>query len=181
MWEAMVIIKALTGKGFKNELSGGREVAREINDSLVRGPLFKGPIAILVNGDSASAAETTAACLQEYGATLFGTPTYGKNFGQRTYLLPDKNYLVISDHWIKTLNNRSWPAGVQPDILAKADKYPTNEAERKKEAEMVLEKAKIFLLEKIKNQPVSFCADYIDKHSALRMNLSPWMILSEED
>jgi carboxyl-terminal processing protease len=47
-------------------------------------PLYTGPLAIMVNQNSASASEIMAAAMQDYGrAVIVGTPTYGKGTVQK--------------------------------------------------------------------------------------------------
>ena len=54
-------------------------------------------MAVLVNGDSYSAAEFFAAALREYGvATLVGTQTCGKGYFQTTFQLSDGSAIAIS-------------------------------------------------------------------------------------
>lgn len=78
------------------------------------------PMAVLVNGNSASASEALTGALQDYGrATVIGEPTFGKGIVQTTY------HLSESDGWIKmttgayyTPNGRSiHGVGLKPDIL----------------------------------------------------------------
>ena len=55
------------------------------------------PMAVLVNGDSYSAAEFFAAALREYGyAFVVGEPTVGKGYFQRTYELDDGSAVGLS-------------------------------------------------------------------------------------
>lgn len=55
------------------------------------------PMAVLVNGDSYSAAELFAAQLREsVGAPIIGQPTCGKGYSQQTFLLPGGRGLNIS-------------------------------------------------------------------------------------
>jgi carboxyl-terminal processing protease len=51
-----------------------------------RGTIYDGPLALLVNGQSASASELLAAALQDYNrAVIAGSTTYGKATGQAMY------------------------------------------------------------------------------------------------
>ncbi len=77
------------------------------------------PMAVLVNGNSASASEALTGALQDYGrATVIGEKTFGKGIVQTTY------HLSESDGWIKmttgayfTPNGRSiHGVGLEPDI-----------------------------------------------------------------
>lgn len=55
------------------------------------------PMAVLVNGDSYSAAEFFAAALQEYGVgTVVGTQTVGKANYQQTFVLSDGSAVAVS-------------------------------------------------------------------------------------
>lgn len=48
-----------------------------------RGVIYKGPLIVLINGQSASASEVLAACLQDYNrALIVGQNSYGKSTGQ---------------------------------------------------------------------------------------------------
>lgn len=129
VWECAVITKAMTGRAFKMNLSRKRERTLEVRDAIITGPQFIGPVAVLVNLHTASAAEILAACLQENGAAVIGTVTYGKNLLQEIILLPDNDYLALSTCWLKTLNNRSWPNGLYPTLVVNERKEAQKKAE----------------------------------------------------
>ena len=76
------------------------------------------PMAVLVNGDSYSAAEFFAAALQEYErATLVGTHTTGKGRAQRTYVLSDGSAVNLSVEEYFTPKGKSLAdTGIAPDI-----------------------------------------------------------------
>lgn len=77
-------------------------------------------MAVLVNGDSYSAAEFFAAALSEYGvAAIVGEPTTGKGYFQRTYELSDSSAAAISVGKYFTPNGVSLAevGGIVPDIL----------------------------------------------------------------
>ncbi len=75
-------------------------------------------IIVLVNENSASAAEIMASALQEqYGATLIGTKTYGKGTVQELQKLRSGNeYKVTTKNWLTS--NGKWidETGIEPDI-----------------------------------------------------------------
>ena len=77
------------------------------------------PMAVLVNGDSYSAAEFFAAALREYEAAfIVGQPTVGKSYFQRTWELKDGSAAAISEGKYYTPNGVSLAevGGLVPDI-----------------------------------------------------------------
>ena len=81
------------------------------------------PMAVLVNGDSYSAAEFFAAALQEYNAaTVVGTQTCGKGNYQQTFRLSDGSAVAVSTGHYKTPNGvQLTDVGVTPDIVVEVD------------------------------------------------------------
>lgn len=81
------------------------------------------PMAVLINGDSYSAAEFFAAALSEYGvARLVGEPTTGKGHFQSTFELSDGSAAVISIGKYCTPNGVSLTdVGLTPDIVVEVD------------------------------------------------------------
>lgn len=77
------------------------------------------PIAVLIDGGTASAAELFAVALRdEYGALLIGTQTYGKAVMQNTYEFPDGSALSLTTATI--IPSKSQPydgVGLKPDYL----------------------------------------------------------------
>lgn len=83
------------------------------------GPYTDIPLAILVNENTASAAEIIAGALKAHGrAKLIGTSTYGKDTIQLVFDLQDGSSLhVTSAHWwIPGLAPMTQGSGVQPDL-----------------------------------------------------------------
>lgn len=83
------------------------------------GPLAEIPLAILVNKNTASAAEIIAGALKVHGrAKLVGESTYGKDTIQLVFDLKDGSSLhVTSAHWwIPGLVPMLQGTGVQPDV-----------------------------------------------------------------
>ena len=77
------------------------------------------PMAVLVNGDSYSAAEFFAAALREYGyAVVVGEQTVGKGYFQRTYELKDGSAVGLSVGKYFTPNGVSLAeaGGLTPDV-----------------------------------------------------------------
>lgn len=72
-------------------------------------PLYKGPLAIMVNGGSASASEILAAAMQDHGrAIIIGAKTFGKGTVQKVigldqWVSPEARKAII-DSWIAAKN-----------------------------------------------------------------------------
>ena len=82
------------------------------------------PMAVLVNGDSYSAAEFFAAALSEYGyAIVVGEPTVGKGYFQQSYQLGDGSAVGLSVGKYFTPNGRSLAeeGGLIPDVVVTVD------------------------------------------------------------
>jgi carboxyl-terminal processing protease len=83
------------------------------------GALSDLPIVILVNQNTASAAEIIAGALQaQHRAKLIGVPTYGKNTIQLVFQLMDGSSMnVTSAHWwVPGLDTPRHGKGIRPDI-----------------------------------------------------------------
>ena len=78
------------------------------------------PVAVLINGGSASASEIVAAALQETGrATIIGEPSFGKNTVQVWGRLENEGGVRITiSRWFTPDHNSVAPDGIQPDIDA---------------------------------------------------------------
>ncbi len=82
------------------------------------------PMAVLVNGDSYSAAEFFAAALSEYDwATVVGEQTVGKSYFQTTYRLSDGSAvgLSIGKYYTPKGVSLAEVGGLTPDIVVKVD------------------------------------------------------------
>ena len=81
------------------------------------------PMAVLVNGDSYSAAEFFAAALQEYeAATVVGSQTCGKGDFQNTFKLSDGSALSLSVGKYFTPKGKNLAGvGITPDIVVDVD------------------------------------------------------------
>lgn len=95
-----------------------------------RGTIYDGPMALMVNGQSASASEMLAASLQDYNrAVIIGSNTYGKATMQQMFLLDtitrkpftgaeDKDAVKITIKKLYRLNGQSAQLnGVIPDVI----------------------------------------------------------------
>jgi carboxyl-terminal processing protease len=84
------------------------------------GSLADLPISVLVNQNTASAAEIISGALQAHRrAKLIGVPTYGKNTIQLVFQLMDGSSMnVTSAHWwVPGLDSPKPGKGLQPDII----------------------------------------------------------------
>ena len=86
------------------------------------------PMAVLVNGESYSAAEFFAAALSEYEAALvIGEQTTGKGYFQYTYMLPDGSAVGLSTGKYYTPNGVSLEQkGIMPDVMVPVDAETAN-------------------------------------------------------
>jgi carboxyl-terminal processing protease len=94
------------------------------------GPLVDIPLAILVNQNTASAAEIIAGALQAQGrATLVGFPTYGKDSIQLIFPLQDGSSLHVTaaKWWIPGLEHPEHSFSLQPDVLLTPENPPTED------------------------------------------------------
>jgi len=78
------------------------------------------PLAVLVNGYTASASEITAGAIQDSGVgTLIGSKTYGKGVVQTIYRLGDGSAVKITTARYLTPHGRDInTVGIQPDVIA---------------------------------------------------------------
>lgn len=99
------------------EYSDGRTKAIVETDAEVTIDL---PLAILVDGGTASAAELFAGALRdECGAVLVGTQTFGKAVMQNTYEFSDGSAITISTAKIHLRKSGTWnETGLKPDFLS---------------------------------------------------------------
>ncbi len=97
----------------------GREAASEGRFEASGEDLLDGaPLAVLINGRSASAAEVVAGALQHHRrAVVLGTPSYGKGSVQTVLPLANRRALKLTTAHYYTPDGRSLAdAGIQPDV-----------------------------------------------------------------
>ena len=95
---------------------------------------------VLINGNSASAAEILAGAIQDYEiGTLIGTTSYGKGIVQRIVTLADGSAvkLTVSSYFTPNGNNIHG-IGIEPDIVCEFD----SESYYEKDIDNQLEEAK---------------------------------------
>lgn len=148
--ETIAAVKALVEAGAKGIIFDVRfnpggyksELVEVLDYLLPEGPLFRSedykgktsvdesdescvelPMAVLVNGDSYSAAEFFAAALQEYDwATVVGQQTCGKGYFQSTFNLSDGSAVAISIGKYFTPEGKSLSGvGITPDVTVEVD------------------------------------------------------------
>lgn len=78
------------------------------------------PMVVLVNGDTASAAEIFSGAVKDYGiGTIVGTQTYGKGIVQDFYTLPDQSVVKLTvAHYYTPKGNDIHGVGIEPDVKA---------------------------------------------------------------
>ena len=84
---------------------------------------LKIPLAVLVNGYSASASEILAGAIKDYGiGTLIGTQTFGKGIVQRIIALSDGSALKLTVSKYFTPNGKNIHGiGIEPDKIVEFD------------------------------------------------------------
>jgi carboxyl-terminal processing protease len=84
------------------------------------------PLAVLVNGHTASAAEITSGAIQDSGVgTIIGTRTFGKGVVQTIYPLPDGSALKITTARYLTPRNRNINhIGIEPNVVVAENAHP---------------------------------------------------------
>jgi len=96
------------------------------------------PIAVIINGGSASAAEILAGALQDHRrAVIIGTPSFGKGSVQTVVPLNEHQAIKLTTSRYFTPNGRSIQAhGIDPDIIVAAGGLRENKERRLKEADL---------------------------------------------
>ena len=89
------------------------------------------PMAVLINGNSASASEIFAGAIQDYEwGTIVGTTSFGKGIVQQLYQLPDETCLKITTSEYYTPDGRNIHGiGIEPDVVVEYE-YDDNQLER---------------------------------------------------
>jgi carboxyl-terminal processing protease len=84
------------------------------------------PLAVLVNGYTASASEITSGAIQDSSVgTIIGTKTFGKGVVQTIYPLPDGSAIKVTTARYLTPRNRDINhLGITPDIVVTENKRP---------------------------------------------------------
>ncbi|MDE6624779.1 MAG: S41 family peptidase [Lachnospiraceae bacterium] len=115
---------------------------------------FTKPLALLVNGYSASASEIFAGAIKDYGlATIIGENTYGKGIVQRVFPLNDGSAVKLTIAKYFTPNgNDIHKVGIKPDVEVELDVEAYRESEGQKDNQ--LQAAIDNILEKLGKKPI---------------------------
>ncbi len=104
---------------------------------------FTKPLAVLINGNSASASEIFAGAVKDYGiGTLVGTTTFGKGIVQRIVMLNDGTAvkLTVSNYFTPKGNNIH-KKGIEPDVEVELDEELKQKVTIEKSEDNQLQKA----------------------------------------
>ena len=102
---------------------------------------FPGKMAVLVNGNSASASEIFAGAIKDYGVgTLIGTQTFGKGIVQSLFPLSDGSAIKITvSRYYTPAGNNIHEVGIAPDIVLDKDTESADDNQLQKAIEVLSE------------------------------------------
>ena len=105
--------------------------------------VIKVPLAVLVNGDSASASEIFAGAVQDYGVgTIVGTTTFGKGIVQTIKELTDGSAVKFTiSKYFTPKGQEIQGKGVTPDVVIDLDEAVKNKTGITLEEDNQLQKA----------------------------------------
>lgn len=131
------------------EDKAGRVGSKYVSDA---DTILNVPAVVLVNGNSASAAEVFAGDVQDMGvATLVGTTTFGKGIVQQIYPVGDGTAIKLTQSSYFTSGGRNIHGdGIEPDVYVELDEELLSKAVIEKGEDNQLKKALEVLGEKIK-------------------------------
>lgn len=115
---------------------------------------FKKPLVVLVNGNSASAAEIFTGAIKDYGiGTIVGTTTFGKGIVQKVYPLKDGSAVKLTVSKYFTPNGVCiHERGIEPDVTVEYDAEEQDGEEYSKEKDNQLQKAVSVIEEKVQSK-----------------------------
>jgi hypothetical protein len=119
--EALALIRlfAVDDRPIAKEMSRWRDGSESMDVSRARypGPLAGVPVVVLVDGNTASAAETTAASLRDtVGARVAGSRTFGKGYAQVVHDLDDGTSIKITNGVVQAPRTTWHGRGLAVDI-----------------------------------------------------------------
>lgn len=102
---------------------------------------FDGKMAVLVNGNSASASEIFAGAIKDYSVgTLIGTQTFGKGIVQSLFPLSDGSAIKITvSRYYTPAGNNIHGVGITPDIILERDTESEEDNQLQKAIEVLSE------------------------------------------
>lgn len=111
---------------------------------------FNKPLAVLINGNSASASEVFSGAIQDYGTgKLVGTTSFGKGIVQTIFDLKDGSAIKLTTSEYFTPKGRNIQGtGLEPDVEVELDKEQAKKITVEKEEDNQLKKA----VETVKNE-----------------------------
>ena len=117
----------------------GKRVDEEATDNLS----FDKPVAILVNGNSASASEVFSGAMKDYKvATLVGTNTFGKGIVQSIVPFEDGTAMKVTVSKYYTPNGANiHGTGIKPDVVVELNKEALNDGKLDRKEDNQLDKA----------------------------------------
>ena len=116
--QAEGVAELFIGDGVIFSTKGRHPDSQRVYRSDTRSHTTELPIVVLVNGNSASAAEIVSAALQDRGrAVVVGTTSYGKGTVQTVVRLPNQGELVLTWSKLVAPSGYSWnELGVMPNV-----------------------------------------------------------------
>ncbi len=97
------------------------------------------PLVVLVNENTASAAEIFTGAVKDYGiGTIVGTTTFGKGIVQNTFQLSDGSVVKLTiAHYYTPLGNDIHKVGITPDVEVELPEDATSDVQLAKALEVV--------------------------------------------
>ena len=120
---ALLEVQAMAGLFVKGEgvvQLKGRNMAPALLKSTTPQPVYNGPLVVMVNNQTASAAELFTAAMQDYGrAVICGSRTFGKGTVQRSFPVNNsEGYMKITfEQLFRVTGSSTQLKGITPDIL----------------------------------------------------------------
>lgn len=126
----------------------GKRVDEDATDS----DSFDKPVAILVNGNSASASEVFSGAMKDYkAATLVGTKTFGKGIVQSIVPFGDGTAMKVTVSKYYTPNGVNiHGTGIEPDVVVELSKDATKNGKYDRKNDNQLTKALDVVVDKLK-------------------------------
>lgn len=126
----------------------GKRVDEDATDS----DSFDKPVAIIVNGNSASASEVFSGAMKDYkAATLVGTKTFGKGIVQSIVPFGDGTAMKVTVSKYYTPNGVNiHGTGIEPDVVVELSKDATKNGKYDRKYDNQLDKALDVVVDKLK-------------------------------